>query len=92
MSGIKLTMTKTVEVEAKTLKIYSKICDQFSGTLNDADGEIIAEWDCDYVPRFLPERHYGGDYLILDIDLETGQILNWKKPTREDLELYVKNK
>ena len=37
------------------------------------------------------KKHYG-DYLILDIDLETGQILNWKKPTREDLERYVKNK
>lgn len=91
MSGIKLTMTKTVEVEAKTLKIYSKICDQFTGTLEDSDGEVIAEWDNDYVPSFLPEQHYG-DYLILDIDLETGQILNWKKPTREDLERYIKNK
>ena len=91
MSGIKLTMTKTVEVEAKTLRIYSKICDQFTGTLEDADGEIIAEWDNDYVPSFLPEQH-DGDYLILDIDLETGQILNWKKPTREDLERYVMNK
>lgn len=91
MSGIKLTMKKTVEVEAKTLRIYSKICDQFTGTLEDADGEIIAEWDNDYVPSFLPEQHYG-DYLILDIDLETGQILNWKKPTREELERYIKNK
>lgn len=91
MSGIKLTMTKKVEVEAKTLRIYSKICDQFTATMEDADGDIIAEWDNDYVPSFMPSEHYG-DYLILDIDLATGQILNWEKPTAEMLERYIKNK
>ncbi|MCY1454717.1 hypothetical protein D9M71_718000 [compost metagenome] len=38
-----------------------------------------------YVPDFFPGDHYG-DYLILNIDLETGQIKNWKKPTAGDIE------
>lgn len=29
--------------------------------------------------RFFPEQHYG-DYLIFDIDIETGLIKNWVKP------------
>lgn len=37
------------------------------------------------VPDFFPGEHYG-DYLILNIDLETGQIKNWKKPAATDIE------
>ena len=29
-------------------------------------------------------EHFG-DYVTLDIDIETGKILNWKKPTERDL-------
>ncbi|MGF0237226.1 hypothetical protein ACQR3P_30300 [Rhodococcus sp. IEGM1300] len=38
-----------------------------------------------YVPDFFPGQHYG-DYLILSIDLETGQIKNWQKPSADDIE------
>jgi hypothetical protein len=33
----------------------------------------------------MPGKHYG-DYVRLDIDLETGRILNWVKPTSDVIE------
>lgn len=38
-----------------------------------------------YVPDFFPGDHYG-DYLMLNIDVETGHIKNWKKPVAADIE------
>ena len=40
-----------------------------------------------YVPDFFPAEHYG-DYIMMDIDADTGQILNWKKPTQKDLAIF----
>lgn len=40
-----------------------------------------------YVPKDLGIG--GGDYIELDIDLETGQILNWKKPTEEAITRFI---
>jgi hypothetical protein len=71
---------KIVEtVEAKSVRVHVKVSDSGCYELKDANGELIAEIDEDYVPSFFPEDHYG-DYLILDIELETGRILNWKCP------------
>lgn len=81
---MKINQQKTVEVEAKTLAIHIKIRDEFGARLLDQDGEEIYEWDDTYVPGFMPGDHCG-DYLILDIDIETGQITNWRKPTPEQL-------
>jgi hypothetical protein len=41
-----------------------------------------------YVPLWFPNPHveHYGDYVRLDIDLETGQIINWKRPTQKQLE------
>jgi hypothetical protein len=36
------------------------------------------------VPNFFPGQHYG-EYILLKIDVDTGNIVNWKKPTGEDL-------
>ena len=71
------------EVEAKTVRVNAKVCDSGSYTLLDADGKAIADRD-DYVPSFFPGQHYG-DYLELDIDIETGQITNWKKPEPKEV-------
>lgn len=53
----------------------------------DSQGNEIAEGD-GYVPDFMPGDHYG-DYIMLDIDVETGKILDWTAPTdaqiRKDL-------
>jgi len=68
-------------VEAKSVEVHAKVCDSASYCLKDVDGNNIAVRD-DYVPNFFPTQHYG-DYLVLNIDLETGVILNWKKPDPE---------
>jgi hypothetical protein len=62
----------------KTISISAKCSDMFSARLDDG-----REYD-GYVPNFFPEDHYG-DYVQLDIDLATGQILNWKAPTQKEL-------
>lgn len=36
----------------------------------------------------MPGEHYG-DYLILEIDLDTGQIKNWKAPTAKQIEEWI---
>ena len=66
------------------IKMSAKCSDMCSIDLVDNEGKIIAERS-DYVPKFFPGQHYG-DYVIFDIDLETGQILNWKKPTQEQID------
>lgn len=81
---MKMGIKKTVEVEAKTLKLHMKVRDCFQADLLDQDGQQIGEYE-GYVPGFMPGQHYG-DYLILDIDIETGRITNWKKPSAEDLQ------
>jgi hypothetical protein len=57
----------------------------FSAFLRDGD-KRVGEMD-GYVPSWFPnpnEQHYG-DYVILEIDIETGKILNWKPPTATNL-------
>jgi hypothetical protein len=81
---VKMNQVKTVQVEAKTLRLHMKVRDEFQAGIEDQDGNNIGEYE-GYVPEFMPGAHYG-DYLILDIDLDTGQILNWKTPTACDLE------
>jgi hypothetical protein len=75
----------------KILKLSAKCSDMCNLTLSErlphgGDGPIIGEAD-GYVPEWLPGpnvQHYG-DYVILDIDVATGQILNWKPPTKKQL-------
>lgn len=68
----------------KILSICAKCSDMFSASLND--GQSIKHYD-GYVPDFFPENHYG-DYVELKIDIDTGKILNWKKPSKKDLEIF----
>lgn len=84
---MKINQTKAVEVEAKTLSIHLKVCDQFSARLLDQDGEIIKDHD-GYVPDFMPGEHFG-DYVILEIDIETGKVLNWREPSAGQIEKFV---
>ena len=80
---MKIGIQKTVEVEAKTLEIHAKVNDMGCYTIFDQDGEELGMHD-GYVPRWIPGEY--GDYLILRIDLETGQILNWTPPTAEQIQ------
>ncbi len=67
---------------AKTISIVAKCSDMFSATI--LDGKRSFEYN-GYVPKFFPGEHYG-DYVMLDIDIESGKILNWKTPTEEQIE------
>lgn len=77
---MKINQIKQVQVNVKTMKLHVKITDRFGGDLVDEQGDVIHSFDGTYVPDFFPGEHYG-DYLILDIDIETGMITNWKKVT-----------
>ncbi len=81
MPEVSVSETKTVV--AKMLKLHCKVCDNFTASLIDDKGGMICDQDDGYVPGFMPGNHYG-DYLILDIDIETGAITNWPdvKPAR----------
>lgn len=81
---MQINQQKTVQIDVTELQLHIKVCDRFEGDLRDAQGDKVAEYE-GYVPDFFPGDHYG-DYLILNIDLETGQIKNWKKPGAADIE------
>ena len=67
----------------KTISISAKCSDMFSATLHNEQGNNVGEYH-GYVPKWMPGEHYG-DYVELDIDVDTGKILNWKTPSEEDL-------
>jgi len=62
----------------KVLSISAKCSDLCCTQYVDENDNVIVESDS-YVPQNL--NLGGGDYVDLDIDIETGQILNWKKLT-----------
>jgi hypothetical protein len=69
-------MIKSISISAKCSDLFTATAHSEHGTVGDYDG---------YVPDFMPGKHYG-DYVTLDIDIETGKILNWKPPTQTELE------
>lgn len=78
-------------MRTKTISINGKTSDCFSMVGQSESGDETGYYD-GYVPKFFPGEHWG-DYIQLDIDVKTGQILNWKPPTQEQLiELFEKNK
>lgn len=56
------------------IRINAKCSDLCYTQVMDGD-KIVFEHD-GYVPDFMPDQHFG-DYVMLDIDLKTGKILNW---------------
>lgn len=73
---INVTVTETKTVRPKLLCLHLKVCDMFTAELKDEAGNTIKEQDDGYVPSFMPGEHYG-DYVILNIDVTTGQVTNW---------------
>ena len=67
----------------KTIKLCGKTSDACGIVFLDEKGEYVGSRD-NYVPDYFPEDHCG-DYIEFDIDVATGQILNWKKPTQKQL-------
>ena len=87
---MELDITMACKVVAKTLKMHCKVRDGFSAQLVDDRGKIIAEQEDGYVPGFMPGKHFG-DYVILDIDIDTGMVENWKTPTAADIQEWIEN-
>ncbi len=85
---MELEIKKPQTVNAKTLKICLKVSDCFAACLMSDKGETIHDQDDGYVPSFMPGDHYG-DYVILDIDIDTGMITNWKKPTADKIQEWI---
>jgi len=63
----------------KTIYISAQCCDRFSMSVMDADWQEIANYD-GYVPSFMPNRGGYGDYVQMEITIETGVILDWENP------------
>ncbi|GKV75566.1 hypothetical protein PEC106568_07400 [Pectobacterium carotovorum subsp. carotovorum] len=76
------------DIDVKVIKTCIKVRDSFTASVIDAEGNVIRDMDNEYVPNLFPGDHYG-DYLMLEIDIETGQILNWKKPSQQNLSLLI---
>jgi len=74
-------------VNAKKLCVHLKVSDCFDAILEDEDGNELKDYS-DYVPNFMPGQHFG-DYVILDIDIDTGQITNWEKPSKKQIEDFI---
>lgn len=74
-------MPKTTPIT--TIRISAKCSDLFSATAHDGAGKQVAAYD-GYVPDYFPGEHYG-DYVLFDIDITTGKILNWVKPSQKAL-------
>jgi hypothetical protein len=69
------------------IRVSAKCSDLFSALLLSTEEgkkqEFVGQYD-GYVPDWMPGEHWG-DYVILDIDVDTGVIVNWKKPTKAQL-------
>ena len=51
------------------------------------DGKSLGEYYGGYVPKWFPNptiQHWG-DYVEMEIDIDTGRIINWKKPSAAQL-------
>lgn len=70
----------------RVLHICGKTSDMCNAQL-EIDGKIVKEND-GYVPAMMPGDHYG-DYIELEIDIDTGMILNWKKPSEKTLNTFI---
>ena len=72
---MQIEKSEKVLVDVKTFKMSAKCSDCFAAIFYDSNGKEVLDYD-GYVPSFFPGQHFG-DYVELDIDIETGQILNW---------------
>jgi hypothetical protein len=76
------------------IDITVKCSDLFLAFLERANGEMVGNYE-GYVPNIMPpdeDGHVDTDHLHLRVDIHTGQILNWKRPTRKQLKKVFKLK
>ncbi len=72
------------------INVNLKVSDMFGCTVQDRNGNYVVEDYCDYVPDFMPEDHFG-DYVELEIDAKTGQILNWRPNALALLKQFIED-
>ncbi len=77
-------MNKRVSAQTKTLNLYIKERGEFGAFLINQDGCGLAVYE-DFLPDFIPLQPCS-HYFMLAIDMNTGKITNWKKPTPEQIE------
>ena len=82
MVGYEGLVIKSINDPLRVLRVCAKCVDMFNGILL-VDGKKVKSHD-GYVPDFMPGEHYG-DYVEMDIDLDTGEILNWIVPDQKDV-------
>ena len=85
---VKITVDQPVTVEVTEMHIYLKLRDEFYCKLYDSNGNMIKDYE-GYVPNEIVPGEFG-DYLDLRIDINTGRILNWEVPDKEDLQDFIK--
>lgn len=61
----------------RIINICAKCSDLFAASLDGKDY-------VGYVPDWMPGNHWG-DYIELNIDIDTGKIMNWKTPSNKEL-------
>lgn len=81
---VDVVVKRPTQINIKTVQLMAKVRDEGNYTFLDEDGNTIHKIEEGYVPGFFPGPHYG-DYLYLDIDLDTGTITNWRRPTAGQL-------
>ena len=80
--------------ECETIIIVMKHNDAFSIVLTDPEGTVTRKGTNFYRPEFIlpcdDPTIAPGDYTLIAINRETGQILNWKKPAIKKLQKITK--
>jgi len=79
-----IKVIQELEVEATTLRIRAIVNDEFRAYLRTPLGSNLFCQHGGKAPTFLPSCN-DGQFIVLDIDLETGQIKNWGTPTPEQV-------
>ena len=72
---MKVGIKKVVDVDIVKVNVFAKVRDEGVYTFYDQDNVKQLQLEGEYVPSIIPGEF--GDYINLDIDLATGQILNW---------------
>jgi hypothetical protein len=63
----------------KTIKVMGHCVDRSNIVAKDATGKVVFDTEPDYVKSGMGIGQ--GDVMMLEIDIDTGQIVNWKRPT-----------
>jgi hypothetical protein len=77
----------------KTIIVNAKCSDQCNLVFKNETGNIIADYN-GYVPSWLGNDQFCselcyGDYVELEIDLKSGKIIDWKAPTKKQIEVTL---